>query len=117
MNHKGTKPMDYQAKLIIPVDVALKHQYGLLNNVIHMDIPIKNTRDTIVINIEVENINSMAIKKIYANKKIEVKMKKFYIYNTQGELVEIIDSVEKAFEFLDNEGGYKVEKNKRKNEN
>ena len=44
-------------------------------------------------------------------------MKKFYIYNTQGELVEIIDSVEKAFEFLDNEGGYKVEKNKRKNEN
>ena len=69
MNHKGTKPMDYQAKLIIPVDVALKHQYGLLNNVIHMDIPLENTQDTIVVNIEVENINSMAIKKIYANKK------------------------------------------------
>ena len=39
-------------------------------------------------------------------------MKKFYIYNTEGLLVEIIDSVDKAFEFLDNEGSYKVEKNK-----
>ena len=41
-------------------------------------------------------------------------MKKFYIYNTEGLLVEIIDSVDKAFEFLDNEGSYKVEENKRK---
>ena len=37
-------------------------------------------------------------------------MDKFYIYNSDGELVEIIDSVDKAFEFLDNEGSYKVEK-------
>ena len=36
-------------------------------------------------------------------------MKKFYIYNTEGQLVEIIDSVDKAFEFLSNEGSYKVE--------
>ena len=42
-------------------------------------------------------------------------MKKFYIYNTEGLLVEIIDSVDKAFEFLDNEGSYKVEENKREN--
>jgi len=41
-------------------------------------------------------------------------MDKFYIYNTEGQLVEIIDSVDKAFEFLDNEGSYKVEENKRK---
>jgi len=33
-------------------------------------------------------------------------MKKFYIYNTEGQLVEIIDSVDKAFEFLSNEGSY-----------
>ena len=43
-------------------------------------------------------------------------MKKFYIYNTQGELVEIIDSVEKAFEFLDNEGSYVIEEERRENE-
>ena len=40
-------------------------------------------------------------------------MKKFYIYNTQDEFIEIIDSVDKAFEFLDHEGSYKVEETKR----
>ena len=40
-------------------------------------------------------------------------MKKFYIYNTEGQLVEIIDSVDKAFEFLDNEASYKVEEKER----
>ncbi len=33
-------------------------------------------------------------------------MKKFYIYNTEGLLITIIDSIEKAFEFLKNEGSY-----------
>ena len=68
MNHKGTKPMDYQTILTLPVKMAVKHHYGLLNNVVHMDIPMGNT--TITINIEVDNINSMEIKKMYATKRI-----------------------------------------------
>ena len=39
-------------------------------------------------------------------------MTKFYIYNTDGQLVEIIDSVDKAFEFLNNEGSYIVKEKK-----
>ena len=66
MNHK----LDYQTILTLPVKMAVKHHYGLLNNVIHMDIPIKNTDDKITINIEVDNINSMEIKKMYATKRI-----------------------------------------------
>ena len=31
---------------------------------------------------------------------------KFYIYDNSDELIETIDSVEKAFEFLSNEGSY-----------
>ena len=45
-----------------------------------------------------------------------MKVKKFYIYNTEGKLVEIIDSVDKAFEFLDNEGSYIIKKSEVKNE-
>tara|TARA_Y100001951_G_C11190775_1_gene211387 strand:+ start:180 stop:338 length:159 start_codon:yes stop_codon:yes gene_type:complete len=37
---------------------------------------------------------------------------KFYICNTEGQLVEIIDSVDKAFEFLENEGSYVVKEKK-----
>ena len=68
MNHKGTKPMDYQTILTLPVIMAVKHHYGLLNNVVHMDIPMGNT--AITLNIEVDNINSMEIKKMYATKRI-----------------------------------------------
>ena len=68
MNHKGTKPMDYQTILTLPVKMAVKHHYGLLNNVVHMDIPMGNT--AITLNIEVDNINSMEIKKMYATKRI-----------------------------------------------
>ena len=39
-------------------------------------------------------------------------MKKFYIYNTEGQLVEVINSVDKAFEFLDNEGSYIIKEKK-----
>ena len=40
-------------------------------------------------------------------------MDKFYIYNSDGQLVEVIDSVDKAFEFLSNEGSYDVEEKER----
>ena len=43
-------------------------------------------------------------------------MKKFYIYNTEGQLVEIIDSVDKAFEFLSNEGSYIIKESEVSND-
>ena len=47
---------------------------------------------------------------------VTTNIKNFYIYNTEGQLVEIIDSVDKAFEFLDNEGSYVIEEERRENE-
>ena len=40
-------------------------------------------------------------------------MEKFYIYNTEGQLVDVIDSVQKAFEFMENEGSYIVKEEER----
>ena len=65
MNHKNTKPMDFQTKLNLPVPVAMNYQYGLLNNVIHMNVPIENTDSTVELNIEINNIIKMDIKKIF----------------------------------------------------
>ena len=65
MNHKNTKPMDFQTKLNLPVPVAMNYQYGLLNNVIHMNVPIENTDSTVELNIEINNIMKMDIKKIF----------------------------------------------------
>jgi hypothetical protein len=65
MNHQNTKPMDYQTKLNLPVPVAMNYQYGLLNNVIHMNVPIENTDSTVELNIEINNIMKMDIKKIF----------------------------------------------------
>ena len=64
MNHKNTKPMDFQTKLNLPVPVAMNYQYGLLNNIIHMNVPIENTDSTVELNIEVNDIMKMDIKKI-----------------------------------------------------
>ena len=47
---------------------------------------------------------------------VTTNIKNFYIYNTEGQLVDIIDSVDKAFEFLDNEGSYVIEEERRENE-
>ena len=41
------------------------------------------------------------------------RMEKFYIYNTEGQLVDVIDSVQKAFEFMENEGSYIVKEEER----
>ena len=65
MNHKNTKPMDFQTKLNLPGPVAMNYQYGLLNNVIHMNVPIENTDSTVELNIEINNIMKMDIKKIF----------------------------------------------------
>jgi len=65
VNHKNTKPMDFQTKLNLPVPVAMNYQYGLLNNVIHMNVPIENTDSTVELNIEINNIMKMDIKKIF----------------------------------------------------
>ncbi len=57
--------MDFQTKLNLPVPVAMNYQYGLLNNVIHMNVPIENTDSTVELNIEINNIMKMDIKKIF----------------------------------------------------
>ena len=64
MNHKGTKPADCQTKFLLPVPIAMNYQYGLLNNIIHMNVPIENTDSTVELNIEINNIMKMDIKKI-----------------------------------------------------
>ena len=43
MNHKNTKPMDYQTKLNLPVSLAMSYQYGMQNSVISLNVPIKET--------------------------------------------------------------------------
>ena len=53
MNHKGTTPADCQTKFLLPVPIAMNYQYGLLNNIIHMNVPIENTDSTVELNIEV----------------------------------------------------------------
>ena len=42
----------------------MNYQYGLLNNIIHMNVPIENTDSTVELNIEVNDIMKMDIKKI-----------------------------------------------------
>ena len=42
MNHKNTKPMDYQTKLNLPVSLAMNYQYGMQNSIISLNVPIKD---------------------------------------------------------------------------
>ena len=50
------KPLDYQTILKLPVKQSFKYGYGLLNNVIHLDIPVKNTNIKVQLNITVNDI-------------------------------------------------------------
>ena len=87
MNHKGTKPMDYQAKLNLPVPQARDYQYGLLNNLIHMNIPVKNTELKLQINIKINDIFKMDIAEISIDQdSFETEVKKFLIKELQSEL-------------------------------
>ena len=87
MNHKNTKPMDYQTKLNLPVPQAMGYQYGLLNNVIHMNIPVDNTELKMELNIKINDIFKMDIAEISINQdSFETEVKKFLIKELQKEL-------------------------------
>ena len=87
MNHKNTKPMDYQTKLNLPVPQAMGYQYGLLNNVIHMNIPVENTELKMELNIKINDIFKMDIAEISINQdSFETEVKKILIKELQKEL-------------------------------
>ena len=65
MNNKNTKPITYQTSFYLPKKQAMDYQYGMLNNIIHVNIPIENTDLKIELNIEIDDIMKMDIKKIF----------------------------------------------------
>ena len=87
MNHKNTKPMDYQTKLNLPVPQAMGYQYGLLNNVIHMNIPVENTELKMELNIKINDIFKMDIAEICIDRdSFEKEVKNFLIKELQDSL-------------------------------
>ena len=57
--------MNYQSKFHLPKKQAMDYQYGMLNNIIHVNIPIENTDLKIELNIEIDDIMKMDIKKMF----------------------------------------------------
>ena len=57
--------MSYQSKFHLPKKQAMDYQYGMLNNIIHVNIPIENTDLKIELNIEIDDIMKMDIKKMF----------------------------------------------------
>ena len=87
MNHKGTKPMDYQTKLNLPVSLAMSYQYGMQNSVISLNVPIKETDIKLKLNIKINDIFKMDIAEISINQdSFETEVKKFLIKELQKEL-------------------------------
>ena len=81
------KPLDYQTILKLPVKESFKYGYGLLNNVSHLDIPVKNTNIKVQLNITVNDIFKMDIAEISIDQdSFETEVKKFLIRELQKEL-------------------------------
>ena len=62
----------------INLDNKLIHEYkyGILNNILHLDIPIENSDKTLTVNFEIEDImslNGFDIKKMFVSKKTSDK--------------------------------------------
>ena len=58
------KQLDYQTSFVLPVDTARKYQYGLINNIVRMNVPVKNTNLKLELNIEIKNVFGGDIKNI-----------------------------------------------------
>ena len=43
-------------KLNFNRELSFKYNYGILNNILHLDVPIKNSKKTITINFEIIDI-------------------------------------------------------------
>ena len=50
----------------------IEYGYGMLDNIITLDIPVENTKNKIQVKIEIENINSFKIKKMFVSKQKKV---------------------------------------------
>ena len=62
----------------INLDNKLIHEYkyGILNNILHLDIPINNSNKTLTVNFEIKDImslNGFDIKKMFVSKKTSDK--------------------------------------------
>ncbi len=58
--------------ITINLDNKLIHEYkyGILNNILHLDIPLKNSDKTLTVNFEIEDImslNGFDIKKMFVS--------------------------------------------------
>jgi len=81
------RPLDYQTSLNLPVAQSFEYGYGLLNNVIHLNIPVKNTDMKIQLNITVNDIFKMDIAEISIDQdSFETEVKRFLIKELQKEL-------------------------------
>ena len=87
MNHKNTKPMDYQTKLNLPVSLAMNYQYGMQNSVISLNVPIKETDIKLKLNIKINDIFKMDIAEICIDRdSFEKEVKNFLIKELQDSL-------------------------------
>ena len=50
----------------------IEYNYSMLDNIITLDIPVENTKNKIQVKIEIENINSFKIKKMFVSKQKKV---------------------------------------------
>ena len=81
------RPLDYQTSLNLPVSQSFEYGYGLLNNVIHLDIPVKNMDLKLKLNITINDIMKMDIAEISIDQdSFETEVKKFLIRELQKEL-------------------------------
>ena len=51
----------------------IKYGYSLNNNIITLNLPIKNSVDKIEVKIEIENIHNFEVKKMFVSNKKDVK--------------------------------------------
>ena len=96
MNHKNTKPMDYQTKLNLPVPLAMNYQYGMQNSIIGLNVPIKDmvndfklteTDIKLKLNIKINDIFKMDIAEICIDRdSFEKEVKNFLIKELQDSL-------------------------------
>jgi len=64
--------------ITINLDNKLIHEYkyGILNNILHLDIPLENSDKTLTVNFEIKDImslNGFDIKKMFVSEKTSVK--------------------------------------------
>ena len=61
--------------LYFDVKKMIKYNYSLNNNIITLNLPVENSIDKIKVNIEIDNINSFKVKKMFVSKQKIVKKK------------------------------------------